>query len=71
LTRDYYRARWQAYFESLDAELRLGPHGGSIDWFALGDAWNHGTETYSDRPHGDAYAIARRIASVLKLETRH
>ncbi|MGA2709353.1 MAG: alpha-N-acetylglucosaminidase [Steroidobacteraceae bacterium] len=71
LTRDYYRARWQAYFESLDAELRSGPHGGSIDWFALGDAWSHGTEAYSDRPHGDAYAIARRIASALKLETRH
>ncbi len=71
LTRDYYRARWQAYFESLDAELRLGPHGGSIDWFALGDAWNHGTESYTDRPRGDAYAIARRIAGALQLETPH
>jgi alpha-N-acetylglucosaminidase len=68
LTRDYYRVRWQAYFESLDAELRTGSHGGPIDWFALGDAWNHGTRRYSDRPHGDAYAVAKRIAMSLNLE---
>jgi alpha-N-acetylglucosaminidase len=68
LTRDYYRARWQAYFESLDAELRTGRHGGPIDWFALGDAWNHGTQHYSDRPHGDAHAAAKRIAMSLNLE---
>jgi alpha-N-acetylglucosaminidase len=62
LTRDYYRARWQAYFESLDAELRSGSPAVPIDWYALGDAWNHGTQRYSGRPHGDAYAIAARIA---------
>jgi alpha-N-acetylglucosaminidase len=68
LTRDYYRARWQTYFESLDAELRTGVTGGPIDWFALGDAWNHGTEAYSDRPQGDAYVIAQRIAMSLNLQ---
>ena len=68
LTRDYYRARWQAYFESLDAELRDGRHRDSIDWFARGDTWNHGTGTYSDRPRGDAYVIAKRAAAALKLE---
>ena len=62
LTRDYYRARWQAYFESLDAELSSGSPSVPIDWYALGDAWNHGTQRYSGRPHGDAYAIAARIA---------
>jgi alpha-N-acetylglucosaminidase len=67
LTRDYYRARWQMYFESLDQELRTGRHGDAIDWFALGDAWNHDTQPYSDRPHGDAYAIAKRIAISLNL----
>ncbi len=71
LTRDYYRVRWQAYFESLDAELRTAAHGDAIDWFALGDAWNHGTQTYSDRPHGEAYAIAKRIAGALDLEMGH
>jgi alpha-N-acetylglucosaminidase len=62
LTRDYYRARWQTYFESLDAELRSGSPAVRIDWYALGDAWNHSTQRYSGRPHGDAYAIATRIA---------
>jgi alpha-N-acetylglucosaminidase len=62
LTRDYYRARWQTYFESLDAELRSGSAAAPIDWYALGDAWNHSTQRYSGRPHGDAYAIAARIA---------
>jgi alpha-N-acetylglucosaminidase len=63
LTRDYYRARWQDYFQSLDAELRSGSPAVPIDWYALGDAWNHGTQRYSGRPHGDAYAIATRIAT--------
>lgn len=70
LTRDYYRARWQTYFASLDAELRTRVHGDAIDWFALGDAWNHGTQSYSDRPNGDAYAVARDIARSLNLEPR-
>jgi alpha-N-acetylglucosaminidase len=63
LTRDYYRARWQTYFESLDAELRSGIPAVPIDWYALGDAWNHSTQRYSSRPHGDAYAIATQIAT--------
>jgi alpha-N-acetylglucosaminidase len=68
LTRDYYRVRWQTYFASLDAELRTGVHGDAIDWFALGDDWNHGTQSYSDRPRGDAYAVARHIAKSLNLD---
>jgi alpha-N-acetylglucosaminidase len=68
LTRDYYRVRWQMYFESLDEELRTGRHGAPIDWFALGDAWNHGSQIYSDRPQGDAYAIAKQVAIALNLE---
>jgi Alpha-N-acetylglucosaminidase (NAGLU) tim-barrel domain/Alpha-N-acetylglucosaminidase (NAGLU) C-terminal domain/Alpha-N-acetylglucosaminidase (NAGLU) N-terminal domain len=70
LTRDYYRARWQKYFESLDAELRTGSPGAPIDWFAMGDAWNHSTRPYSVQPRGDAYAIAKRIAMSLNLEER-
>jgi len=65
LTRDYYRARWQKYFESLDAELGTGSPRAPIDWFALGDAWNHSQKHYSDRPHGDAFGIAKRIAMAL------
>jgi alpha-N-acetylglucosaminidase len=67
LTRDYYRVRWQTYFTSLDAELGTGLHGKPIDWFALGDAWNHDSRSYSSRPHGDAYVIATQIARSMKL----
>lgn len=67
LTRDYYRLRWQAYFQSLDASLRTGTPPAPIDWFALGDAWNRGTQHYSDQPQGNAYGVATRVAQTLGL----
>lgn len=67
LTHDYYRKRWRSFFDSLDAELRTGIRAEPIDWFALGDAWNHQTQHYADRPHGDAHAVAARIAKSLNL----
>jgi alpha-N-acetylglucosaminidase len=70
LTRDYYRARWALYFRSLDEELRTGHPAAPIDWFALGEAWNRGTQRYPDGPHGDAYAVARRVARALGLQDR-
>ena len=66
LTRDYYRLRWQTYFRSLDDALRMGAPPKPIDWFALGDAWNHGTQHYSDQPTGDAYEIATHIEEILQ-----
>jgi alpha-N-acetylglucosaminidase len=68
LTRGYYRLRWQIYFASLDAELSTGVPSKPIDWFQLGDAWNHDSRPYADRPHGDAYSIATRIARSLNLD---
>jgi alpha-N-acetylglucosaminidase len=68
LTRDYYRLRWETYFRALDGELRSGTPAAPIDWFALGEAWNRGTQTYSDRPTGSAYAAAKRIAEFLALD---
>lgn len=65
LTRDYYRVRWETFFHSLDDELRTGTPAQPIDWFALGDAWNHGIQHYSDQPRGNAYIIATRIAKAL------
>ncbi|MGN6322090.1 MAG: alpha-N-acetylglucosaminidase [Dyella sp.] len=67
LTRDYYRLRWQAYFSSLDVALRTGAPPKPIDWFALGDAWNRGTQRYSDQAVGDAYEVATQIARRLDL----
>jgi len=66
LTRDYYRLRWQRYFQSLDESLRTGAAPRPIDWFALGDAWSHGTGRYSDRPTGDSYALAGEVARVMQ-----
>jgi alpha-N-acetylglucosaminidase len=63
LTRDYYRRRWAAYFRSLDEELRTGRPARAIDWFALGDAWNRGTQHYSNQPPGDPRVIAAQIAA--------
>lgn len=66
LTRDYYRLRWQTYFHSLDEALRTGTSPKPIDWFAMGDAWNHGTQHYADQPSGDAYSVAVRVARTLQ-----
>ena len=65
LTRDYYRVRWALYFRSLDDELRTGRPAQPIDWFAIGDAWNRGTQHYPDQAQGDAYLVAARIAEAL------
>ena len=70
LTHDYYRVRWQTYFASLDAELSTGVSAKPIDWFELGDAWNHDSHSYPSRPHGDAYVIGTRIARSLSLDVR-
>jgi alpha-N-acetylglucosaminidase len=70
LTHDYYRVRWQTYFASLDAEFSTGVSSKPVDWFELGDAWNHDSHAYPSRPHGDSYVIARRIARSLNLDVR-
>lgn len=66
LTRDYYRLRWQRYFQDLDESLRTGAAPVPIDWFSLGEEWSHGSQRYSDRPEGDAYALATRVASAMR-----
>ena len=66
LTRDYYRQRWQTYFQSLDEALRTGTPPKAIDWFAMGEAWNRGKQVYSDKPEGDACDVAKRIIEALR-----
>lgn len=68
LTRDYYRARWQAYFRALGEELRTGRPAAPIDWFAMGEAWNRGTQKYPDRPAGDPIEVATRVAHALEVQ---
>ena len=67
LTRDYYRVRWQRFFESLDTALRTARPPQPIDGFAMGEVWNRGTQQYPDRPRGDPYELAGRIAQELGL----
>jgi len=66
LTHDYYRLRWQTYFASLDEALRTNAPPKPIDGFAMGDAWNRGTQHYTDQPTGDAYKTAAIIAKTLR-----
>jgi alpha-N-acetylglucosaminidase len=66
LTGGYYRMRWQRYFHALDVALRTGASPQPLDWFSLGEEWSHGTEHYSDRPAGDAYALATEVAGVMR-----
>jgi hypothetical protein len=33
----------------------------------MGEAWNRGGQRYSDRPQGDPYAVAQRVAKELGL----
>ena len=65
LTRDYYRRRWAAFFDSLEESLRTGKPAAPIDWFALGEAWNRDIHPYTGEPHGDARLVAARIAAQL------
>lgn len=67
LTGDYYLPRWQRYFASLDTALRTGQPAKPIDWYAFGDAWNHGTQRYASEPQGDPHRIATAVANALHL----
>jgi alpha-N-acetylglucosaminidase len=62
LTGDYYKARWQAYFNALKQQLRTGTPAAPIDWFAFGERWNRNTGTYGTVPSGDSRQIALQIA---------
>jgi alpha-N-acetylglucosaminidase len=62
LTGDYYKARWQAYFDSLKTQLRTGAAAPPIDWFAFGEHWNRDTRVYPTVPAGDTRQIAAQIA---------
>jgi alpha-N-acetylglucosaminidase len=66
LTRDYYRPRWQRYFQALDESLRTGASPQPIDWFSFGEGWSHGARLYSDRPVGDAHALASQVAAAVR-----
>ncbi|HWW96986.1 MAG TPA: alpha-N-acetylglucosaminidase [Edaphobacter sp.] len=67
LTSDYYLPRWQMFFDALSTSLATGEPPKSIDWYALGDRWNHSQKTYDVNPQGDSYTAALAIARTLHL----
>lgn len=65
LTHDYYRRRWQVYFDELDRSLRTGTPPRPIDWFAMGQNWNRATTSYPVQPRGDSWSVAVQVAKAL------
>jgi len=63
-----YRQRWQLFFASLDAALRVGGAPEPIDWFALEDAWAHARDSYPVTPRGSPEALAREVLSALAVD---
>ena len=68
LTRDYYLPRWKRYFASLDTALRTGQPAMRLDWYAMGNAWNHGSQHYASEPQGNAWRVASKVARALHLD---
>ena len=68
LTRDYYRQRWQMFFDGLDGALQSGSPPHTIDWFAVGEQWNRATNSYPIQTQGDPYAVAQKVAKALGLQ---
>jgi hypothetical protein len=65
-----YRVRLARYFDALDREIATGIPAEPIDWFAIGDTWNDGHESYSAQAVGDSYAVAARVAHALGIPVR-
>jgi alpha-N-acetylglucosaminidase len=67
LTGDYYKARWQAYFNALKQQLRTGIPAAPIDWFAFGERWSRNSGAYTTVPSGDSRQVALQIAQEVGL----
>lgn len=65
LISELYAPRWASYFASLEEALvrRAAPK--VIDWHAFEDDWARRTTLHPDRPSGDPYALAAKIATTL------
>lgn len=66
LTHDFYRRRWQVFFEDLRRSIDSKNPPESVDWYALGDAWNRRARQYPMHPVGDPHTVARRVRKELE-----
>ncbi|MDL4816311.1 alpha-N-acetylglucosaminidase TIM-barrel domain-containing protein [Actinomadura opuntiae] len=62
LVGGYYGKRWTMFFDELKRAMRTGAEPKQIDWRAVAESWAHAGTRYADRPHGDAYRLAARVA---------
>jgi len=69
LTHDYYRMRWQVFFADLGRSLESGTPPKSVDWYALGDAWNRRARKYPSHPVGNPLSVAEQIGKELEIST--
>ncbi len=67
LTATYYAPRWRLYFHNLLVSMDTRTPPKAIDWYAFGDRWNRGPDTFSPNPIGNSYAAAMAIADDLGL----
>ncbi|MGP3776527.1 alpha-N-acetylglucosaminidase [Streptomyces sp. SDT5-1] len=65
LVSGLYLPRWRRYFAELTDALAEDRQPAAIDWFAMDDAWAHGTETYAARPSGSIERLAHRVRDTL------
>ncbi|MGZ3518998.1 MAG: alpha-N-acetylglucosaminidase TIM-barrel domain-containing protein [Vulcanimicrobiaceae bacterium] len=65
LTSTYYRARWKTYLDTLSAALATGKPPAAIDWWAVGNTWDHGHEGDALAPSGDSIHMAGEAADAI------
>lgn len=65
LLKDFYRARWQAYFDMLTQRLN-GVAASDIDFYPMEEQWTKDfTRSYSAAPVGDCIDTAKRVMEQL------
>jgi len=61
----FYYARWQRYFLSLETSLKNGMQSDFIDWPAMSDAWEKKHEDLPTEAQGNAWEIAQKCLQVI------
>lgn len=60
ILKDFYRMRWQTYFDYLSASLE-GKNPPPIDFYALEEPWTKATNPYPSEPVGETIPVAKKI----------
>jgi alpha-N-acetylglucosaminidase len=60
LLRDFYRPRWEAFFDQLRKELDGAPTQ-ALDYYAMEEPWTLAHNPYSAEPEGDCVDVARAV----------